>query len=150
MYSNNVSTSQLGVLQISDVSGGLSTSYTTGIVVAQGANATFGLMDGGLLVSLGTGSSNIILGQNTALITNGAWYHVAVARASGVARFFVNGTLVTSASHTYNFTSTNLVIGGYYSTSYLYNGYIDDFRITKGFARYTANFTPPTAAFPTK
>jgi len=41
-----------------------------------------------------------------------------------------------------------LSIGGYYNTSYLYQGYLDELRITKGVARYTSNFTPQTSEFP--
>jgi hypothetical protein len=38
---------------------------------------------------------------------------------------------------------------GFQTGGTAFNGYIDDFRITKGYARYTSNFTPATSAFPT-
>ena len=107
----------------------------------------------GLAVSLFSGQWNIyyqngsqIYGYGT--VTTGAWYHVALVRQSGSLYIYSNGVKYTVASDTTNYTGTTLVIGGYYSTSQLWNGYIDDFRITKGLARYTANFTPPTQAFP--
>jgi hypothetical protein len=62
---------------------------------------------------------------------------------------YVNGTSIISVADTTNYTDQNFTIGGWYSTGFLLNGYIDDLRVTKGVARYTANFTPPAAAFPT-
>jgi len=89
--------------------------------------------------------------QTTTTFTTGIWYHVAISRSSGTSRIFVDGTQEASASdtRTYAVGNANIAIGAEISTSlYSVNGYIDDFRITYGYARYTANFTPPTAAFP--
>ena len=78
------------------------------------------------------------------------WYHIAFTRSSGTARAFVNGTQVgSSLSNTNNYYPNGGVYVGVSAPPDRYtNGYIDDLRITKGYARYTANFTPPTQAFP--
>ena len=76
------------------------------------------------------------------------WYHVAYVRNSSTTKLYIDGTELISVSDSTNYSDTYLTIGGWYSTSYLLNGFIDDFRITKGVARYTSNFTPPTAALP--
>jgi len=79
------------------------------------------------------------------------WYHVAYSRGSGTLKIFVAGTQAYSAANTIDYQATRpLTIGAGVSGIEVLNGYIDDLRITKGVARYTANFTPPTAAFPNK
>lgn len=78
------------------------------------------------------------------------WYHVAVCRASGVTRLFMDGTQLGSnyADTTSYLVSPVIVCASAHTlTDSFLNAYIDDLRITKGLARYTANFTPPTAAF---
>ena len=81
------------------------------------------------------------------------WYHFAYARSGSSTKMFINGTQVGS-TYTDNTNYINApnrpVIGtnGYILGDSNFNGYIDDLRITKGLARYTANFTPPTQAFP--
>jgi hypothetical protein len=82
------------------------------------------------------------------------WTHFAVTFDGTNIRLFRNGLL--EANNSFNGFSTNagsfsntIRIGGVPgNTSVGFVGYIDDLRITKGVARYTANFTPPTAAFP--
>ena len=97
-----------------------------------------------------SGSSTVISASWTPSLST--WYHVAVARSSGTSKLFVNGTQVgsTATGDTNNYTANDFKIGGSsFSSSHLMNGYMDEIRITMGYARYTANFTAPTAAFPT-
>ena len=94
----------------------------------------------------GTTELNQLSGDS---ITAGVWHHAAHCRSNGTARLFLNGELVRSGSFG-NITGTTgyqLGTSSFYF-DYWWNGYIDDLRITKGVARYTSNFTPPTAPFP--
>jgi hypothetical protein len=142
MRSQDVSTAQRGPLQISGAAGGLSTSYSNGIVIFQGYNGT-GNQSGGI-----TAVINNVYMTVTATLSTSVWYHIALTRSGSTCRFFVDGILSGALTSTANLTASNLVVGGYYSTSYLYNGHLDDLRITKGIARYTSNFTPPPAELP--
>jgi hypothetical protein len=93
----------------------------------------------------------VVLSSSSWTPSTGTWYHIAICRASGTYRFFVNGTVTGSGSDSTNISYTlgNLFyIGSTNDQQLQLNGYMDDLRITKGYARYTANFTAPTAAFP--
>ena len=75
------------------------------------------------------------------------WTHFAYVRNSSTSTstVYLDGVSVWSASDSNDYTWSHLVVGGYYSSSFLLNGYISGFRIVKGTAVYTSAFTPPTA-----
>lgn len=85
----------------------------------------------------------------SALSTN-TWYHIAFVRSGNTITAYVNGvqygSSITDASTA---TFNNQVFIGSYADSYgKLQGYIDELRVTKGYARYLTSFSPPTYAFP--
>ena len=79
------------------------------------------------------------------------FYHVALVRDSNnLISMYVNGTSVCSATNATNLVGTVLTIGDYYSAAYGFHGYLDEFRISHGVARYTSNFTAPSEPFADK
>jgi hypothetical protein len=82
-------------------------------------------------------------------IPTNTWTHWAFVRNGSTLVLYRNGVSVstTSISGSANWgTGFNLYIGRWVGSSARdYNGYIDDLRVTKGVARYTGNFTPPTS-----
>jgi len=87
------------------------------------------------------------------------WYHVAMVRSGSNFYLWVNGVLWASmtssqALYTNNTNRMGIGIDGEYTYSYggafgtLMMGLMDEVRFTKGVARYTSAFTPPSAPFP--
>jgi len=80
------------------------------------------------------------------------WYHIAFIRNGNSAYIFIDGvsqtlTITTAFGPIANQTG-NLYIGRAAYTAYGYlNGWLDEFRISKGIARWTSNFTPPTSEY---
>jgi hypothetical protein len=106
--------------------------------------------NGGLYFAYHNGSSYVDVTFGSVAYNDSVWRHFAITRYNGVLRAFVNGIQVgTNQTVTQNFNSSNrVIVGAELVTPSYFTGYIDDLRITKGVARYTANFTAPTAAFP--
>ena len=109
--------------------------------------------------SLGANSSNqVVFSYASSTITStgtlavSTWYFVTVVRegtGTNQTKIYINGTNDGTGTVSTNFNQTNIMyVGADRVGGSALNGYIDDLRITKGVARYTANFTAPTAAFP--
>ena len=78
------------------------------------------------------------------------WYHMAVSRQNGILRYFVDGQLIYSEQNQDNLRSDRAIgVGAAINPSYRYftKGYLDEVRVSKGIARWTENFTPPTEAY---
>jgi hypothetical protein len=120
---------------------------TTGLVIAIYTNTTGNLAY--YLSSTGT-SWNIATAVSIGGIVVNTWYHIALVRNGSTFTPYINGVAGTATTSSATLASSTLPfsIGAVGNGQSPFNGYIDDFRITRGLARYTASFTPPTQAFP--
>jgi hypothetical protein len=141
IYPSSVSGYQY-ICSVWGTSGQSDTTYSSWQLRTNSANLETVLQSGSTTTS--------ITGSGTSLSAN-TWQHVALTRASNTVRLFINGTQVASQAYssTLNSPASAFVVGLQISNLNPYTGYIDDLRVTKGYARYTANFTAPTAPFVT-
>jgi hypothetical protein len=88
----------------------------------------------------------------TTALSVSTWYHVALTRSAGSTRLFLNGVQeggTYSDTNNYGITASRPRFGANDLGTNFLNGHIDELRILKGTAAWTANFTPPTQAYST-
>lgn len=91
---------------------------------------------------------NAGLAAPSAGVITGKWTHIAASRQGNVHRMFVDGAQVSADTMAVSTWTPLYATIGASRVGYLpFDGYIDDLRFTQGVARYTSNFTPPTASF---
>ena len=93
-------------------------------------------------------SSEVIAGSTN--IANGTWNHIAVTRSgsgSNNVKMFLNGTKIGEATNTSSLAGDGFYLGVQQQGSSMnrFHGWLQDFRVYKGVAKYTANFTLPVS-----
>ena len=127
--------------------GGTATAlYSNRSSSAQSAatHPSLGMLTNGTLDWYGSTSmvtSSVAVAFNT-------WTHVALCRVGSTLSIYLGGVLRGTGTSSQNYSVEQFTIGGHadFSTE-CFSGYLDEYRITKGVARYTSSFTPPSSAF---
>jgi hypothetical protein len=93
-------------------------------------------------------AGSLVVSSSSGDWSDDEWHHLAFVRSGTTVTLYLDGTSYGSATDANSYTGAAYFIG----TNNAFSGrdllgYIDELRITKG-VRYSAAFTPPTAAFP--
>jgi len=121
-----------------------STSNTNAILFDGGSGATSLQIR---TVNPSTGNYNFGIVSNSGAVyttannRDNSWHHLAAVRDGSNIVFYVDGNSVGNVVNSGNVPLRGNILSGP-------NAYLGQMRITNGIARYTANFTPPTTAFP--
>jgi hypothetical protein len=132
MWAYRLSGTNNGLFQLSTTAGGFKSNDVNNLALA--------FASGGLTYYANNNSY-----APSVTVNSNDWNHLALVRSGTTTTLYFNGVSVSSITDSTNYTGTYLVVGGYYDTTYVWNGYISNFRIVKGTAVYTSAFTPPTA-----
>jgi hypothetical protein len=137
-------------------------NFTIEMWVYRNSSGTYGLAGKGTgttgwLVSLNS-SNQVVFTYGSSTITSSGtvsattWTHIAVVRegtSTNQTKIYIGGTNDGTGTVSTDFNQTNsMYIGADRTGGSAANAYVQDVRITN-YARYTGNFTAPTAAFPT-
>ena len=86
-----------------------------------------------------------LITENTTTVSNGAWHFFQLDRVSGVWSCYVDGTLYSTQTTSFNFTQSALSIGANTAGGAAFKGYFSDVRITA--AAYRASHAIPSSRF---
>ena len=128
-------------------------AYQAAIQSGYNVNGGFTLVtdnaDGRYVLVLGSAGTQVLKESSAGPVN--AWTHYALTRVGNAFTLWRNGVASATGSSALSVGAAGktFAIGCYAQDSgalgQVFNGYIDELRVTKGVARYTANFTPPTA-----
>lgn len=124
-------------------------NYETHVCSTRGSNGfNCGTQAAAQIVWYANGAERV---RGTTAMSTNTWYHVAYVRSGGVLKGYLNGVQDgTTYNDSINYSTPIIFIGNLDTGGESMSGYIDDLRITKGYARYVANFTPPSASLKNK
>lgn len=90
----------------------------------------------------------VAFGMPCGTLPDNTWKHVAFTRQGATVRSFMDGVLQGSGTSSVDLTTGHpFTVGSESSAAGNFKGFFDEIRVTKGVARYTANFTPPTEPY---
>lgn len=117
---------------------------------ASGANYTAIYVDGSRLLHFKIVSASAVAVDvvSAAAMSTGAWHHYAIVRNGNVFTQYIDG--VADGTATNSLSIKDYTEGPRIGEAFIvsaFNGHLDEFRISKGVARWTANFTPPTSPY---
>jgi len=121
-------------------------AYTLGNFKADFSILPLSGTTGQMLVYI-NGSAAIVM--QGATFSNDTWYHIALVRSGDSWKSYRDGSMYGSGSESLAFGSStdDITIGTSRAQSPVLNAWIDEFRVSKGIARWTSDFTPPSAPY---